>query len=194
MPTTPRTYKYRDAVIHSVDAGECGEDFYITIDDKVYWLREPGELGPSDHGKTYRVELDTSKMTFMPIKRKDGHKKGSLSRNFKATAKMYHARVFFKLKRDAEEVRNILKMVNRDADSHVVFNDKLGLHGVEMVGSSRPFVAKSIDMLHQYKWISKPQHAKLTRSIKPVGVAVTKIRKKPFKRVRVTKKFIKVKR
>ena len=117
-----------------------------------------------------------------------------MKKNFKPTTKMYHARVYFKLKRDAEEVRNELKMRNRDADSHVIYNSQLSLHGVEIVGSSRPLVAKSITILNETGWASKPQAAKLIKQIKPVPVTIKKIRKKPFKGVKTVKKFIKVRR
>lgn len=117
-----------------------------------------------------------------------------MKRNFKSTAKMYHARVYFKLKHQAEEVRNLLKMVNRDADSHVVYSADLGLSGVEIIGSSKALVAKSINLLHEYKWTSKPQTAKLLKLIKAVPVKITKVRKKPFKGVKTVKKFIKVRR
>ena len=117
-----------------------------------------------------------------------------MKKNFKPTARMYHARVYFKLKREADVVRNELKMRNRDADSHVIYNPKLELHGVEIIAPSRPLVVKSINILNETGWASKPQVAKLIKQVKPVPVTIKKIRKKPFKGVKTVKKFIKVRR
>ena len=112
----------------------------------------------------------------------------------KKTTTMYHVRVFFKKKSDAVEVANLLKMLNRNAVSNVVYDKKLELYGVEVVADSRDKVKMSIEILRDSKWITKVQSAKLIKQVRALGIEVKRVRKKPYKRVGIVKKFIKVKK
>lgn len=103
----------------------------------------------------------------------------------------YNVKVQFRRRPDVENVRGLLRMLNKDADSTIYFDPSLGLYTLEIFGPSKPVVQKSINVLLEQGKVDAKQHKKLLRMIKPIGVAVKAVRKKPYRHVRISRKYIK---
>lgn len=108
-----------------------------------------------------------------------------------ARIEYYNVKVQFRRQPDAESTRGLLRMFNRNADSNVYFDPSLELHTLEIVGTPKAAVQRSVDILREQGKIDDKQHKKLSRMIKPVGVKVKAVRKKPFRHVRISRKYIK---
>ena len=103
----------------------------------------------------------------------------------------YNVKVQFRRQPDAKDISNLLRMLNKDADSNVYFDPSLQLYTLEIVGTPKSAVQKSVDVLIEQGKIDTKQHKKLSRMVKLVGVAVKAVRKKPYRHVRVSRKYIK---